>query len=444
MTVMRTSHSPLGRRFLAVWFGQTISEIGSMLSGIGAAIYVFVQTGNATWLGLLAALAALPYLLASPFATLIDRYPRRRVMIWADILAATGPAVALGLAAVGRLEIWHLALAGFIAGFGNAFQLPASQAAVPALVAKDALDRANSLKQLGPAIGLVAGPILAAPMVAWWGIESILLVDLATFLIGVIAVLAVRFDDYQDEQTVADDGSWRLMWVWLSNDGRPLLTLMAATAVVNFVLAFFNVSVVALTTDVAGTAGAGIVLGAGGFAMIAGSIVHAQRGLDSDRVGAMVRALLLMSAGLAIAALRPEFALVSAGIAIAFWAVPGVNAATSTIYHERVPASMQGRVFALRSSIGQALRPLGAALAGVAITRLAAPSITGGGSLHGMLGRIIGTGPERASAVVLLACAIVIAALAAWMGQSRLRSSLQPAPAPSNAVVSEPSRMSRR
>jgi len=124
----------------------------------------------------------------------------------------------------------------------------------------------------------------------------------------------------------------------------------------------------------------------------------------------------------AIAALRPEFVLVISGITIAFWAVPGVNAATSTIYHERVPASMHGRVFALRSSIGQALRPLGAALAGVTIARVATPSITAGGSLHGTLGRIIGTGPERAPAVVLLACAVVLAALAAWTRQSCLRS----------------------
>lgn len=440
MNGMPTQHSPLGRRFLTVWFGQTVSEIGTMLSGIGAAVFVFVETGSATWLGLLTALAAVPYLVASPFATLIDRYPRRRVMIWADLLAATGPAAALGLASVGRLEIWHLALAGFIAGLGNAFQLPASQAAVPALVATEALDRANSLKQLGPAIGLVAGPFLAAPMVAWWGIEAVLLVDLATFVVGVLAVLAVRFDDYHDDRAVADDGSWRLMWAWLSNDGRPLLTLMAATAVVNFVLAFFNVSVIALSADVAGTAGAGIVLGAGGAAMIAGSVVHAQRGLAPDRVATIMRALVFMSAGLAIAALRPEFVLVTAGITIAFWAVPGVNAATSTIYHERVPASMHGRVFALRSSIGQALRPLGAALAGVTIARVATPSITAGGSLHGTLGRIIGTGPERAPAVVLLACAVVLAALAAWMRQSCLRSSLQPAPAPSNAVVDSESK----
>jgi len=177
------------------------------------------------------------------------------------------------------------------------------------------------------------------------------------------------------------------------------------------------------------------VLGAGGAAMIAGSVVHAQRGLAPDRVATIMRALVFMSAGLATAALRPGFVLVTAGIAIAFWAVPGVDAATSTIFHERVPASMHGRVFALRSLIGQALRPLGAALAGVTMVRVATPSITAGGSIHGTLGRIIGTGPERAPAVVLLACAVVLAALAAWMRQSCLRSSLHPAPAPSNAVV---------
>ena len=47
--------APLGRRFLTVWAGQTASMIGSQVSAIGAAVYVFVETGSAVWLGVLTA-----------------------------------------------------------------------------------------------------------------------------------------------------------------------------------------------------------------------------------------------------------------------------------------------------------------------------------------------------------------------------------------------------
>ena len=37
----------LGPRFVTVWAGQTLSSIGSALSGVGVAVYVFVETGSA-------------------------------------------------------------------------------------------------------------------------------------------------------------------------------------------------------------------------------------------------------------------------------------------------------------------------------------------------------------------------------------------------------------
>ena len=399
-----------------------------MLSGVGAAIYVFIETGSAAWLGALSALAALPYVLTSPLATLVDKLPRRQVMIWSDVGAALGPLFALLMAMIGQLEVWHLAAAGFIGGIGNSFQMPASQAAVPALAHPDEIDRANSLKQLGPAIGIVIGPVLAAPIVAWWGIEAILLIDIVTFAIGVTIVALVPFEDHRDDEPVADDGSWSMMWAWLSTEGRPLLMLMGATAVVNFVLAFFNVSIIALATAVGGVARAGAVLGAGGAAMIVGSVVAAQRGLAENRVGALTRALALMGLGLIVTSFRPSFALVIAGVIMALGAVPAVNAAMATMYNERVPASMQGRVFALRAAISQSLQPIGAVLAGIAITRVAAPALDDGGALSGSLGALIGIGRERGPAVVILACALGLLAMSVWLQRSSMLRELRQPP----------------
>src|SRR5262245_55238304 len=112
------------------------------MSAIGVAVYVFLETGSAVWLGALSALAAVPAICVGPFAGVIDRHSRRTVMLAADAFAAIGPAVALVLALSGRLEVWHLALAGFLASLGNAAQMPAAQAAVPLLVTPDALGRA--------------------------------------------------------------------------------------------------------------------------------------------------------------------------------------------------------------------------------------------------------------------------------------------------------------
>ena len=57
-------------------------------------MFVYLATGSAIWLGVLTALATLPHVLAGPFMPIVDRYPRRTVMIAGDILAAIGPIVA--------------------------------------------------------------------------------------------------------------------------------------------------------------------------------------------------------------------------------------------------------------------------------------------------------------------------------------------------------------
>lgn len=416
--------SPLGRRFLTVWAGQSLSAIGSVLSGVGVAVYVFVETGSAAWLGVLAALASVPYVLTAPLLTLTDRITRRSMMILADMFAVIGPVIALALAYADRLEIWHLAAAGFLGGIGNSFQWPASQAAVPALVEPGALGRANSLNQLGPAVGIVLGPVLATPIVAWWGIEAVLIVDVATFVIAVVATLIVRFDDFVDDSTVADDGTWSALWTWLRDDGRPLITLLGVMASVNFLLAFFNVSLLVLATELGGTARAGLVMGAAGVAMIVGSLLSAKRGVGADRVGTFARGLLVAGAGFVLASLRPSFALLIVGVMLALGSVPAVNASVSTIFHERVPATMQGRMFGLRTSIGRALEPVGAVTAGVVVAHVAEPAIADGGALAGTIGAVIGSGAGRGAALVLASVGLTLLVVGIWLKRSAVRAEL--------------------
>jgi MFS family permease len=195
-------------------------------------------------------------------------------------------------------------------------------------------------------------------------------------------------------------------------------------AFINFCLSFFNIALLSLATDVGGAARAGLVLGAGGVAMIAGTLVVGRRGVSRRRVRTIVGALVAAGAGCAIAAARPVFGVLVVGVVVALAAVPAVNAAVATIYHEFVPASMQGRVFGLRSAIGRSLEPVGSLVAGFTIARFAAPSMTDGGVGADTLGALIGTGPERGAAAVLLVSGLALVGLAVWLGRSWISDAL--------------------
>lgn len=401
----------LGRPFLIILAGQTVSTVGTMLSGVAVAVYVFLETGSTVWLGVLTAFGSAPYVLAGFLATWVDRFSRRATMIFGDTLAGSTTMVLIVLVAADSFAVWHLAAASVIAGFGTAVQESASSAALPSLVAPDQLDRANGLRQISPALGIVIGPVLATPLLAFGGLEIILLVDAVTFALGILSVVVTPFFDPPRLDELDDDGTLRSAWLWLGESPSQLRRLMAMAASANFIFAAFNIALLALATTVAGTAGAGIVLGVAGLSMLAGSVVASSRSTPDDRLRPMRVALLAAGFGSAVAAARPNAFLLAFGVVLALFWVPAVNASVSTVYNERVPPQMQGRVFALRSALGMALQPLGSLFAGVAIAVVAEPAMDGG-FLANTVGVLIGRGQERGAALMLIGIGIALVALA--------------------------------
>jgi MFS family permease len=248
-----------------------------------------------------------------------------------------------------------------------------------------------------------------------------LLVDVVTFLVAIVCTTAVRFGHDDASNAAAgpdDDGSWRSIVAWLRADGRPLVVLLVAMAITNFFLAFFNVSIISLATILGGAARAGLVLGAGGVSMLVGAIVLGSAGVARRRVRTFGAALVTAGIGCVVGAIRPEFALLVIGVVIALGMVPAVGAAVATIYHERVPPGMQGRVFGLRAAIGRGLEPLGALTAGVVISTVAEPAMADGEIGARTVGRAIGTGTERGAAAVLGAIGVALVVVGVWVMRS--------------------------
>jgi MFS family permease len=398
-----------------------------VVSGVGVAVYIFLETGSAAWLGVLTAMAAAPFVLVGPFLAIVDRFPRKSVMIAADTIAATGWLAVLALAMSGRLEAWHLVVAAFVGGVGTAFQFPASQAAIPQLVPPGALDRANGLSQLGPTMGVVLGPILATPLVAHWGLEAVIAVDLVTFVAAMATVATVRFDDVPIDDTDRAAG-WKPVLDFLRDEGRPLVGLMLTLGVVNLCLAFFNVSLITAATEIGGAARAGLPLAVAGGAMVAGSLAVGAFGIPERRIRTLAITLWMVAVGCAVAASRPSLVLVTVGAGIALVTVPAVNASISTVFHERTPSLLQGRVFGIRGAVGRALEPIGSLVAGLVIARVAVPAVQPGTASADVLAHLIGTGPGRGSAIVLLATGLVIASLATWLTRGSLAATIDAAP----------------
>lgn len=159
MGVRTGAGAGLGGRFALLWTAGTASALGSGLATIAAPLLVASWTSDPLVVSAAFGVAWLPWLLfALPGGVLVDRVDRRRLMIVIDVARVA----AMGLLAVaiasGHAGIPLLYAVLFVINAGEVVFRSASQALVPAVVGRDALERANGR--------LVGGTILMQQMVA--------------------------------------------------------------------------------------------------------------------------------------------------------------------------------------------------------------------------------------------------------------------------------------
>jgi DHA3 family macrolide efflux protein-like MFS transporter len=409
------------RVFLTVWAGQLVSITGTTLTGFGLQVWVYLETGSVTRLALVSLAFALPSVLLAPIAgALVDRWDRRLTMLTADLLAGVSTLLIAGLYFSGHLEIWHLYLLAGAGALGNAFQAPAWMAAIPLLVPKKHLGRANGLIQPNDAVALVAAPAIAGAMLATLGLGAVLLADVATFVVAVLTLAVVRFPP-TPRGVHAATGSLRTDvaagWQYL-RDRSGLLWLLVIYAGVNFVLSFADVLLIPMIVTFASEAAAGAVLSASGLGMLVGSLaVSAWGGPKQQRIPWIMGGIAVGGLCVIVTGLRASLPVIAAGSVLLMLGIPLVNTTSQVIWQLKVAPEMQGRVFALRRMVSQAAFPIGIVLSGPLADRVFEPLLTPPGGLSGSVGRLIGTGAGRGIAFMFILAGVGTTLMAAvgWL-----------------------------
>lgn len=403
------------RTFFVVWGGQLVSVLGTTMSGFGFQIWIYTETGSVTNLALMSLAFALPATLISPFAgALVDRWDRRIVMMASDGITGAATLVIAALYLTDHLALWHVFVLVTIGSVGNAFQAPAWMASIPLIVPKAHLGRANGLVQLNEGLSLVMAPALAGIVLVVWGLGGILLIDVATFVFAVGTLLIVRFprperDTGHDAGSLLGDAA--AGWTYI-RERRGLFGLLWVYAGVNFSLSFVNVLLIPLVVSFASETAAGGVLSAAGFGAILGSLVVSAWGGPKKRVRGTMAAIAGAGIGVAVAGLRPSLLLVGVAAFSLMAMVPVANTASQVLWQLKVPPAMQGRVFAIRRMISQAIAPVAILLAGPLADHVFEPLLAEGGGLAGTVGRLIGTGTGRGVAFMYIVFGLLTALLA--------------------------------
>lgn len=414
---------PGSRTFLLLTLGQSVSLFGTHLTAFALGVWLFEETGAATPLALSVLAGFLPGVLLGPYAgVVIDRIDRKWAMMFSDLGQGLATLAILSLLAAGVLT--PLMIYGLLAlsSAAGAFQYPALASTVSLLVPKAHLGRANGLLSFGEGVGSLAAPFLAGVLVPTIGVSGVMLIDVTTFAFSTVVLLLLSIPNpvQRAQEQVERKALSEMLEGWHYITHRPgLLGLLMIGALLNligiFVSARLNTPLV-LARSGGDTVALGLVSSAFGAGLIVGGLVMASWGGPRRRIygalGSMIAIGLCYQVLFSLGQGWPVWVLASF---LGSFFIPIQSGSNNAIWQAKVAPELQGRVFALRYTLGQFLTPVGLVLVGPLADQVAEPLMNG--PLGVTLEPLFGSGPGRGFALVML-CFGFLTVLVAIVGLS--------------------------
>jgi DHA3 family macrolide efflux protein-like MFS transporter len=349
--------------------GQTITTFGSFLVQYAIMWHLTLETKSGLVLALAAVFGFLPQAIVSVFAGVwADRVNRKMMIIVSD---ATIALATLGLALLmssGVDDLWLIFLVMAVRSVGAGVQMPAVSAILPQIVPADQLMRVNGINSsIQSSLGLLA-PVAAAGVYSAMSLTGILLIDVATAIVGLtllgfVSVPTLARVASSDKPSYFADlregiryifGNDLVRWV-MAIFGLVFLLIVAPSNLSPLMVARNFGSEVWMLTALEISFGVGMLIGGVLVAVLASKL---------DRLSAMISSSILFGL-LAIGMGFTTNLFVFYGLFfIVGVAVPAFSTSAMTLLQETVEPERQGRVFGFVGIVMAVAMPLGMAVLG--------------------------------------------------------------------------------
>jgi len=369
-----------GRRwattFFPIWIGQAFSLIGSLLAQFALVWWLTKTTGSATVLATATLAAILPGVVVGPFAgALVDRWNRKRVMMWADGASALCALVLAYLFWTNAIQPWQIYVMMLLRSIAGTFHWPAMQASTSLMVPKEQLSRVAGLNQTLQGAFNVIAPPLGALLLSFMPMQAIMGIDVVTAAIAIVPLFFVAIPQPPQREGEAEQvGGRPTLWQDVKEGLRyvyhwpGVMAMLIMAAGINFLLnPAFSLMPILVTKHFGGQAlQLGWIDATWGVGVVLGGLTLSVWGGFRRRIVTTLVGLVGMGVGTLMIGLTPAtmFGLALAGMFVAGFMNPIANGPVFAIFQSVVAPDMQGRVFTVMGSVTAAMSPLGMIIAG--------------------------------------------------------------------------------
>lgn len=376
--MMKTEYKKL-KPYLLLWSTQSLSTLGSGMTGYALVLWLYLKSGSALQTALLSICSYAPYVIMSIFAgALSDRWNKKRTMLICDLLAALSTVIVFVLIPADSLCAWHLYFLNALNGLMNTVQQPAGEVTATLLIPKEYYQKTSGLRSFSQSLNSILTPILATALFAFAGIEAVIVVDLSTFAVAfftLLLLIPIPEHHAADPETESLLTAARTGLRWLRQN--PLiLMLILFLAGINLVASAYEAALPAMVLSK--PAGSKTVLGlintCAGIATLCGSLLVTLLPVPKNRVRVICLTLFLsMSTENFMLAFGKHPATWCIAAAIGWILIPVMNANMDVIFRSTIPTDLQGRVYSCRNTMQFFTIPLGYLLGGILVDEVCEP-----------------------------------------------------------------------
>lgn len=334
-------------------------------------------------------------------------------MLFCDLIAAVSTMTVFVLIRTDSLEAWHLYFLNGISGLMNTVQQPASEVAATLLIPREYYQKTSGLRSFSQSLNSILTPILATALFSFAGMETVIAVDLLTFMAAFLTLwLFIEIPQEESPEDVREEKEKLLASAgkglrWLGQN-LLILKLILFLACINLVASIYNAALPAmlLSREKGGETVLGLVNTFVGIATLAGSILVTVVPKPKNRVRAICLALFVsMSTENFLLAFGNDTMVWCIGAVLGWIFVPYMNANMDVIFRSTIPSRMQGRVYACRNTLQFFSIPVGYMAGGWLVDRVFEPLMAR--KAEGMLTSLFGSGKGSGAAMLFGVCGVV-------------------------------------
>jgi len=390
--------------FLILWSTQSISQLGSSITGFALTLWLYEKTGSSLSTAALAICSYAPYVLMSIFAgALTDRFDKKKTMLGCDVFAVMCTLIVFVLFRTDHLMVWHLYILNAVSGLMNTVQQPASEVAMTLIVPEKYYQKTSGLRSLSRSLISIMNPLIATALYSLAGLNGVIAIDVGSFVVAFAALLFwVRIPESKSDKPesvlrLAKEG---LLFL---NENPMIMTLILFMSGVNLIASAFDAVLpgYVLPNPKGGATVLGVVTSCAGVAMIIGSLLVSVLPKPKDRIKVIYLTMLFsLGAENLLLAFSRAPVMWCIGQIIGWILVPIMSANLDVILRTQIPVELQGRVYACRNTFQFFTIPIGLFLGGFMVDNVCEPFMSVYGEMP-ILKMLFGVGKGSGAALMM-------------------------------------------